>query len=193
MGAEVRVTPGPIDLRAGLFQGQALLEDGGSPLGVAHAGLDLFGHVHYDETELGANPDGEGGLSVGVSGAAGTLIRGETDLIVAETGGADVAARVGPARLQAEGFMRRWDDGQLDRGAYAQLSVAPVPVIEVGTRFDVQHTAANAGGAQSLSLQGLATWYQDGDHLRLNAEYTWRHVDGTPAVHTVALQEQLWF
>jgi hypothetical protein len=189
VGAQVTVTPGPIDWMAGVFQGPSEVVEAIKPVAFTHLGVNLIGKVPYDETQLGQDPDGEDGLAMGLSGAAGHFLRPADGVTIeAETVGADVATRIGPTRLQAEGFVRNWSDGQVDHGAYAQVSVSPEKHVELATRIDTQFALA-----RTWTAQGLVTWYQDADHLRLNAEYTYSQVPNVPASHTIALQQQLWF
>jgi len=191
VGVQLRSKMGPVDLRAGAFQGPSPLEDGGAaPQGVAHLGVDLVGAVAYDETGAANRPSKDPGLAVGTSVATGPTRRLRDDRVWnAQTVGADTAATLGPARLQAEVFLRAWADGARDLGGYAQASVSPIERTELAARIDRQVT--DPGGV--WTVQGLASWYQDGNHLRLSLQYELLQADGEAPAHTIALQQQLWF
>jgi hypothetical protein len=189
VGLQLHSDPGPLEVRAGVFQGAALVEDGGPPIAIAHVGLDLVGHIPYDETQAGVDPDGASGWVIGASGATGPVRRVTDDAVWdAQTVGADTAVRLGPTRLQAELFFRAWEDGDREVGAYGQASVAPIPRTELAARVD--HQSATQ---QVWTVQGLASWYQDGDHLRLSLQYEWLQLEDNVPTHTFSVQQQLWF
>ncbi len=192
VGVQVRAFPldGRLDARVGLFQGPTTDPNDPHPVAFGHVSFDLLGRVPLNETDAATAPDGDDGLSVGAGGSAGTDVRARDGAILETTaGGLDVAARVGPARLQAELLGRRWSDGVRELGGYAQASVAPLPELELAGRVD----DLSVDGVDTWTAQGLVSWYADGNHLRLSLEYSRVMPEGQPPSNALGLQQQLWF
>ncbi|TNE84551.1 MAG: hypothetical protein EP330_29115 [Deltaproteobacteria bacterium] len=187
VGVQVAYDRGLADVRAGVFR--AASAGGGHPLVVGRAAFDLVGEVPLDEGDVAVRPDGEDGFSVGFGARLGGDLRPSDLALLDSVGGAvDLATRLGPTRWQAEGFLRRWEDGVVQGGGYLQGSVCPVPKLELGSRVDLWRQE----GVDAWTVQGLGSWYAQGHHARLSLQaQTGRVGDGEPT-YSVALQPQVW-
>ncbi|MCB9674378.1 MAG: hypothetical protein H6737_04630 [Alphaproteobacteria bacterium] len=191
VGVQLRAIPaeGRLDARIGVFSGLSDA-DTSRPFLFSRVSFDVVGKVPLDETQVINAPDGDPGFSIGAAASYGDdLRRTDEAIVLARMVAADAALRVWHIRVQTEGFARNWDDGQTDLGAYLQASVAPIDVLEVGSRFDMLESTTS-----QWTMQGLVAWYPKGDNLRTTLQYTWQQPDTKqPASQSVAIQQQLWF
>lgn len=157
----------PFHAYAGVFEGGGLF---------ARATLDVFGRLPLNETAAATEPDGETAWSVGASVSHQPSEEDANRRVV----GVDTAFRAGPMRFQAEGFYDSGDQVPSWSG-YGQVSVAPVPELEVAVRADTSLYGRP-------TLDGLVNVYLSENHLRLGLQGTVLGAD-----YTLALQQQLWF